>query len=83
MYVARAVVPVDAQGVDRVGGIIIGVKKLHNTRQIVGLTRRFAYKVYVVYGKSEMNNALQSQILMKSRCSITYLPRSELCHRPL
>jgi len=48
--ISRAVVPVDSKGVDgRIRIVGIGVQEFHEPTEIVGLARRFAYKVYMVY----------------------------------
>ncbi len=46
--VLRAIVPINPQRVDRLIVVIVRVKELHDSSQIIGLPRRLADKIYMV-----------------------------------
>lgn len=50
LYISRAVIPVDSEGVDRrVRVVRIGVQEFHEPTKIVRLSGRFANEVHMVY----------------------------------
>lgn len=47
--VARAIIPVDPNGVDWVMWLVFGVKELHDACQVIRFPRRLADEIYMVY----------------------------------
>lgn len=52
VYILRSVIPVDADRLDRLRWIVVGVQEFHDAREVVGLAGRLAYQVDVVYAKA-------------------------------
>jgi hypothetical protein len=42
------IVPIKSQGIDGLRGIVVHVKKFHNSTEIIRLSRRLANQIYMI-----------------------------------
>lgn len=50
--VPRPIVPIDAQCVDGLGGVVVGMQEFHDAAQVVWLARRLAHEVHMICSRS-------------------------------